>query len=313
MNAHRKINILALGALVAVVAAAACSNAKGNGQLAVQLVDAPNPGVEQIWVNVTAVRAHVAGTGWRTVSEEPLRVDLLTLRDQVAPLGLLDLPAGTVTQLRLLVESAGNTVVVSGVEKPLVVPSGTESGIKINGPWEIGPCTQTTVTLDFDGLKSLSVHPTGAGEEWILRPVIRTRKVERTPGTCGGDEGTGEVAPPAAPLPAAPGGAGAACTQPTDCLSGVCNDGACAPGGAGVPCQAAADCVAGVCDADGTCAAGNARGAWEGCTVSTDCLSSTCDERICAPGGQGQGCRIDADCAEGFGCLTGACFERNAP
>lgn len=301
MNGHRRNSIAAVFAvIIAIGVAAACGGQHGPGQLAVKLVDAPNPLVDAIWVNVTSVRAHVAGIGWKTVSETPVRVDLLQLKTSVQDLGLVDLPAGTVTQLRLLVAKDGNTVVTGGAEVPLVVPSGAESGIKIGGPWEIGPCALTTVTLDFDGERSIALHPTGTGDEWILRPVIRTKKAERAPGTCGGGEGSG------------PGGAGAVCTGGTECLSGVCTAGACAPGGPGVPCHVAADCESASCGVDGTCAPGAAGGTGATCTAATQCLSNACVQSVCGPGGQGAPCAIQADCATGFACQSEICVATSS-
>ena len=72
------------------------------------MVDAPNPTVKAIWVEVESVTAHVAGLGWMKLSGDkplPLHVDLLTLTggQTAADLGFLTLPAGTVTQIRLLI------------------------------------------------------------------------------------------------------------------------------------------------------------------------------------------------------------------
>jgi hypothetical protein len=62
----------------------------GYGQLAVDLVDAPNP-VDEIWVKITQVRAHSTAAGWTTVSNTTLSVDLLKLQTYAAPLGLANL------------------------------------------------------------------------------------------------------------------------------------------------------------------------------------------------------------------------------
>ncbi len=286
--------------VVAVAAVLACAQRSGRGQLAVELVDAPNPAVDEIWVTVTQVRAHVAGSGWTTIHDQPLAVDLLKLQTYAAPLGLVDLPSGTVTQLRLVVEKDTSYVVTGGVQVPLKVPSGAESGIKIHGPWQISACTQTTVTLDFDGHRSIWYHETTGGAEWILRPVIRTKKTAHAPGTCGEDGGGGEEG----------GGAGDACAAPADCLSGACGeDGTCEPGGPDVPCRDAADCASGTCGEGGTCDSGTAVGAGGSCSRSSDCLSNACDEATgaCAPGLQGTRCGTDADCAEGYVCPAGEC------
>jgi hypothetical protein len=96
----RKLHLrdLALVSLTgAICLAIACGTAKGNnappvgyGQLAVDLVDAPNP-VDEIWVKITQVRAHSTAAGWTTVSNTTLSVDLLKLQTYAAPLGLANL------------------------------------------------------------------------------------------------------------------------------------------------------------------------------------------------------------------------------
>lgn len=327
MNVHRR-GVAAVVLTAAVGAALACGAAKtGNGQLAVQLVDAPNPAVDEIWVNVTAVRAHVVGSGWTNVTTgvaPPIKVDLLKLKDYALPLGLVSLPAGTVTQLRLVVASDGNSVVTGGAEVPLKVPSGAESGIKIKGPWEISACTQTAITLDFDGEKSIWYHPTTQGDEWILRPVIRTKKVERSPSSCGDEGDTGGPPPPPTPGtcdPANPvcaegqvcvagtcvGTVGATCQQGSQCASGTCDaTGHCGPGGFGSPCSGAGECLSGIC-ATGACGAG---GPGVPCQVAADCASGTCGvDGTCAAGaatGGGTSCTLDSQCLSNA-CVEGTC------
>lgn len=213
------------------------------------------PDVDAIWVNVTAVRAHSDVEGWVTLDTTPARIDVLALDEHSVDLGLASLPPGKVTQLRLLVAMEGNAVVKGGVEFPLVVPSGYQSGIKIGGPWLIEDCTDTVVTLELDGHRSVWAHATGAGEEWILRPVIRASLVVQEPGTCEPGPACDPAACPSGKCDAsgdscAPGGSGATCAEDADCLSGSCVELACAPGGEGAPCEADADCASGSCVED---------------------------------------------------------------
>lgn len=243
-------------AVAAFALTLACSEADGPGQLSVALSSpatasvstaaAPLPDLDAIWVNVTAVRAHSAEGGWVTLDAEPVRLDVLALADAGVDLGLASLPAGTVTQLRLLVAQEGNVVVKDGVELPLFVPSGSQSGIKVNGPWVVDACEETALTLELDGHRSVFAHPTGQGEEWILRPVIRTAKVVQEPSTC---------EPPVTCVPeecasglcdasgeqCAPAGAGAPCVEDVECLSNACAEGFCAPGEEGALCRVPAD------------------------------------------------------------------------
>jgi hypothetical protein len=260
MTTSRKLLAVPLAAAAAL--ALACSDGPdGPGQLSVSLSALSAPAaVDAVWVNVTAVRAHTASGGWTTLSSAPARVNLLALQDHALDLGLATLPAGEVTQLRLVLEQEGNVVVQGTAELPLTIPSGYTSGIKIHGPWTIDSCTETAVALGLDGELSIAYHATGAGE-WILRPVIRTARVEHVPGTC--EEPTPAPTCVAAECGSgrcdvlndrcAPGGASTPCAANADCLSGACVEAVCAPGAVGAACAVPADCAAGLACVEGGC------------------------------------------------------------
>jgi hypothetical protein len=245
-------------AAVAALSLAACSEKSGPGPLTSHEASTL-PGVQEVWVHVTKVRAHSVEGGWTDLSTTPVDVNLLAIADAGVDLGFANLPAGTVTQLRLVVEPEGNHLVVEGgAEVPLVVPSGSTSGIKIHGPWTIDSCEETTVTLELDGHKSIWAHGTGSGDEWTLRPVIRT-VAEQGPGTC---EPEGTCVPTACPsglcddagVACAPGGANAPCSTDAECLSNVCSEGYCAPGAESSPCRVPEDCATGLACTAGVCA-----------------------------------------------------------
>jgi hypothetical protein len=253
---------------LAALALACDDGPEGPGRLSVALSGAPAttadaaqlPGVEAIWVNVTAVRAHSEADGWITLDAAPVRLNLLALADAGVDLGLATLPAGRVTQLRLMVAPEGNVVVLDGgAELPLTVPSGVQSGIKVNGPWDVDACEETALALELDGHRSIWAHDTGQGEEWILRPVIRTARVVQEPTSC-------------EPEPAC---------VPAECASGRCDaSGACAPGGASTPCAADAECLSNAC-VEASCAPG---GEGAPCREAGDCGDAlACLEAVCAP------------------------------
>ena len=181
-------NLIALSTLLVLAACASDPGSAGqSGDIEIRLVDAPNLDVTQIVVTITKVEAHVGGS-WQTLSSTTKTVDLLTLQGGTfALLGVTTLPAGKITQFRLYVTDAGPNYVVTPDTKqhPLTVPSGDESGIKLKADVDVAPCSQGSLTLDFDGHNSIFTHPlgSGAGDEWILRPVIRLKEVALS-GSC---------------------------------------------------------------------------------------------------------------------------------
>jgi hypothetical protein len=153
------------------------------------MVDAPASDVTEIVVTIDEVKVHVAGSGWTVLSSETRTVDLLKLQGgSYALLGVASLPPGRLTQMRLHVKEGSSNYVTTpdGVHHPLKTPSGEQSGLKIKLGVDFTNCEGGHVTIDFDGKKSIFVHPKGggAGDEWILRPVIRLKSVRHKAGSC---------------------------------------------------------------------------------------------------------------------------------
>ena len=294
-------------------------------------------GVREIIVTIDKVTAHSNTAGWVNLSSSEVRVDILKLADSAVALGFQNVPAGRVSQLRLYVKEGGEQYVTrnDGTRIDLKVPSGLQSGIKLKGLFDVDGCQASNVPLALDGKRSIWVHPTGGEDLWILRPVIRTGKIEASgmaclppPGGGGGDipgggtgggtpggggtgggggltEGGGDPGmnpPPPAPL----GGSGSICATGSTCLSGVCTNGTCGQGGPDAPCTVGADCVSGQCTA-GACAPGNAVGTGAPCTFDAMCLSGACVNGQCDSGGQGRPCLSAGDCLSGYQCIAGAC------
>ena len=190
------VTALALSALAAACSGGGSSGSSGgsSGNIEIRLVDAPNMDVKQIVVTITKVEAHVGGN-CETLSSQTKTVDLLTLQGGTfALLGVTQIPAGKITQFRLYVTDAGPNYVTTPDNKqhPLTVPSGDESGIKLKADVDVAPCSQGQMTLDFDGHNSIFTHPvgSGAGDEWILRPVIRLKEVSLSGGCTDGGNPT---------------------------------------------------------------------------------------------------------------------------
>jgi hypothetical protein len=126
-----------------------------------------------------------------TLVTGPMTIDLLSLPSSgFVSLGIAKLPAGGAEQLRLFVSDAGPSYVrtADGVTHTLVVPSGSTSGIKVVGDFDVAPCSTGTIALAFDGPRAVVAHPATAEDNapagaWILRPVIRIDEVVVS-GTC---------------------------------------------------------------------------------------------------------------------------------
>src|SRR5712691_675025 len=130
------VNRLAILALAAV--AAGCdSTGPRMSQVDVQLTDAPaNLASATVWVSKVYL---VGEPGQFTITETPAQYNLLALQNGVTTLlGSALIPAGDYQQLRLVVDSArvtlapGLTFSDGSTEKTLKVPSGDESGLKVD-------------------------------------------------------------------------------------------------------------------------------------------------------------------------------------
>ncbi|MFN0246224.1 MAG: DUF4382 domain-containing protein [Kofleriaceae bacterium] len=167
----------ALAALVALTSACSTEGADTSPRtptVQVLLTDAPGD-FESVWVNITSVAVESGGE-WVTLAETPQRLDLLTLQNDVtAALGGAELEPGMYGQLRMTVDSA--SVVVDGMESPLQIASGAQTGIKINLDQMIETDTTYSLTLDFDAHKSIKT----VGQGFLMTPVVTVKDFTASP------------------------------------------------------------------------------------------------------------------------------------
>lgn len=126
--------------------------------------------VQQVEVNVSADTG--VGSGWQPVPLiRPGIYNLLDFRNGIdTVLAAANLPAGTLSQMRLILGDS-NTVVVSGVTYPLKTPSAQQSGLKFNIHATLTSGIEYRLWIDFDAGRSIVA--TGSGK-YMLKPVIRT-------------------------------------------------------------------------------------------------------------------------------------------
>ncbi|WP_370691097.1 DUF4382 domain-containing protein [Hydrogenophaga sp.] len=164
-----------------------------SGTLRLALTDAPACGYDEVNVTVEKIRVHQSSSagenerGWsEIVLATPSKINLLDLTNgALIELGETRLPAGTYTQLRLvLAANPGNPNVPlansirlsaipegSGQEIPLKTPSGQQSGLKINVNMTVEADQRADFVLDFDACKSVVVA--GNSGNYNLKPVVR--------------------------------------------------------------------------------------------------------------------------------------------
>ena len=149
----------------------------GTGTLDIRLIDAP-AAYDHVNIVFDSIQVHVAvGEGidsWITLERQSRTVDLLTLVNGTSTLlGSEAIPAGHYSQIRLFIGS-GSTVVVDGVAKPLTIPSGVVSGLKLNVNVDIQEGSTYVLTLDFDAARSINTTGNPNNPTYVLQPTIRT-------------------------------------------------------------------------------------------------------------------------------------------
>jgi len=149
------------------------------GRVQVHAMDTPIVGsVSEVNLHVKQVSIHRADTsandstsGWITIANTDTVINFLELiNGETTVLADTLLAPGHYTQLRLLLDS-DNTIVVDGVELPLTIPSGTQTGVKLNLDFNIEANQVYQVYLDFNA--SQSIHQRGNIGGFIMRPTFR--------------------------------------------------------------------------------------------------------------------------------------------
>ena len=163
--------------VIAAVIFFSCKKDKGNARLDVYLTDAP---ALYDAVNIDVASVEIKSTddqgdnGWQQLTQAKTGVyNLLDFTNGMdALLASVELPAGKVSQLRLIL-GTNNTIVVNGntLPLPLQTPSAQQSGLKFNIHADLVEGVTYKVWIDFDAAKS--IVNTGGGN-YILKPVLRT-------------------------------------------------------------------------------------------------------------------------------------------
>jgi len=144
-------------------------NSANTANVTVKMTDAPGP-YTSVMLNVKSV-VIVTDAGEQTLNVNGGPIDILRFRlGKDTILANKDIPAGTIQQIRLVLNETGNRVIVGGVSYDLTTPSGQTSGVKLNVHDNLTAGVAYTLRLDFDAAQSIVL--TGSGK-YVLKPVIR--------------------------------------------------------------------------------------------------------------------------------------------
>jgi hypothetical protein len=178
------ISVLATAMLGMAALFTSCDKSVDNmndspSHLDIYLTDSPGD-YQEVWVDIQKVMINTPGAdstdsaGWKEVPLlRPGLYNLLDFRNGAdTVLGGVDLPAGTVSQIRLILGNDNYLVLDDGTKVPLTTPSAQQSGLKLNIHAELKPGIPYALVLDFDAARS--VVEAGNSGKYSLKPVIRT-------------------------------------------------------------------------------------------------------------------------------------------
>ena len=178
------MKIIVLSVIIGFLVLVSCSDQttnvpsdEQNGSIRIYLVDSPSQ-LDSVIICVTRVEIHKSGSdsksGWFVINDSTRYFDLLQLTNGAsAVLGDTSLAPGKYTQIRLIIGS-GSYVIDQGVKHDLEVPSGSQSGLKLNHQFTIESGKLYELLLDFNVDKSIVI--TGNGR-YKLKPTIRVMPV----------------------------------------------------------------------------------------------------------------------------------------
>ena len=143
------------------------------GILEIRVTDPPPADVKSAIVYLTNIEVHKVSdneSGWIPIpmSDNVSSFDLMDVVGVAEVLGSVNITAGSFTQIRMdVIEVVGQTT--DNVSYTAEVPS---KELKIVRPFNVGDGATTTLTLDFDGEKSLI--RTGEGK-YLFKPVVKLK------------------------------------------------------------------------------------------------------------------------------------------
>jgi hypothetical protein len=185
MKVKSKIVLLLL-IISSLVLIPSCENkdkSQNNGKITISLTDAAADSISAVLLDIQSVDVHYTKNetdsvsadtvgGWVTLNANAGVYNLTELQNGIEKvIATGELPAGHVTQIRLILGS-NNSVIIPQDTLSLVVPGALKTGIKINYDNDIVPDKQLNILLDFNLQESIIVNGLGVAK---LNPVVKVK------------------------------------------------------------------------------------------------------------------------------------------
>lgn len=169
-----RYSLLALSALAVFSSCSKSSKSGEQSQLQIRLVDNPIPNVKEVWVDIQQVEVIVNDSAHPIMLSgvHPGVYNLLALTNGKDTL-LADatIPAGKISQVRLILGDNNYLITSTGDKWPLKTPSAQQSGLKVQIHETVSGGVLYRLTLDFDVARSIVFA--GNSGNTILKPVLR--------------------------------------------------------------------------------------------------------------------------------------------
>ena len=146
----------------------------GTGTVSVSIKDGPVDSASAVEVTFTGIELKpYSGSPITVTFDTPKTIDLLQ-QQGTNSVTLLDsnvVTGGTYSWVRLIVDQSASYLVNSTGTHNLTIPSGDETGLKINDSFTVPKDGTVSVTIDFDLRKSV-LEPATGSTDYKLKPVL---------------------------------------------------------------------------------------------------------------------------------------------
>jgi hypothetical protein len=168
------ISFTAAAVFILLLILTACTDTDQDAVLQVRLTDTPAD-YDEVLIDIQDVQIHMSDMedqgGWQSLQVNKGVYNLLDFRNGMDTLlATIELPPGTVSQMRLVLGSE-NRIRANGEIHGMDTPSAQQSGLKLNIHANLSAGIVYTIWIDFDAYRSVVKKGNGG---YSLKPVVRT-------------------------------------------------------------------------------------------------------------------------------------------